>query len=93
METNYVYVVSFDGYLWGYGTEIYLLGVYSSRELAEKAVNVFKQKLRERNDLDDDIKYTLEPDITAIELDTTCELSFNSELEVGTVAFLGGYFE
>jgi len=93
METNYVYVVSFDGYLWGYGAEIYLLGIYSSRELAEKAVDVFKQKLRERDDLDDDIKYIIEPDITPIELNATGELIFNSELEVGTFACLGGYCE
>lgn len=73
-------------------TEIYLLGVYSSRELAEKTVNVFKQKLRERDDLDNDIKYTIEPDITAIELDATCELRFNSD-GVGTVACLGGFID
>ena len=80
METNYVYIVTFDGYLWGYGAEIYLLGVYSSRELAEEAVNSFKKRIAERDDIDCNI----EPDIKAIVVDHTyefCPIPFRQAIE------------
>lgn len=88
METNYVYMVSFDGYLNGYGSESYLLGIYSTRELAEEAVNVFKKRMAEREDIDCNI----EPDIRAIVVDHTYEFRVNPKSEeVKTAVYLGGY--
>ena len=89
METNYVYMVSFDGYLNSYGSESYLLGIYSTQELAEEAVNVFKKRIAEREDIDCDI----EPDIKAIVVDHTYELRIDPDWEVGTQVYLGGYIE
>lgn len=89
MENNYVYVVSFDGYLWGYGSESYLLGIYSTQELAEEAVNVFKKHIEEREDIDCNI----EPDIRAIVVDHTYELRIDPDWGVETQIYLGGYIE
>lgn len=90
METNYVYMVSFDGYLNGYGSESYLLGIYSTQELAEEAVNVFKKRIAERRE---DIDLCIGTDIKAIVVDHTYELRIDPGWEVATQVYLGGYIE
>lgn len=89
METNYAYMVTFDGYFWGYGTEIYLLGIYSTQELAKEAVDSFKKRIAASEDIDCNI----EPDIRAIVVDHTYELRIDPDWEVGTAVYLGGYIE
>ncbi len=89
METNYVYIVSFDGYLRGYGSESYLLGIYSTQELAEEAANAFKKRIAERDDID----FNVEPDIRAIVVDHTYELRIDPDWAVETQIYLGGYIE
>ena len=42
-EKKMMYLVTFDPYH-GYGAYIYALGVYSSKDAAEKAVSDFKEK-------------------------------------------------
>ena len=37
-----LYAVTYDGYDMAYGCEIYLYGVYSSKEKAEQIVNEYK---------------------------------------------------
>lgn len=88
METNYVYMVLFDGYMGLGGSENYLLGIYSTQELAEEAVNIFKKRIAEREDVYDNI----EPDIKAILVDHTYEFRVDPKSEeVKTAVYLGGY--
>lgn len=88
MESNDVYMVLFDGYMGFGGSENYLLGIYSTQELAEEAANVFKKRIAEREDVYEDI----EPNIKAIIVDHTYEfrVDLKSE-EVETAIYLGGY--
>ena len=89
MESNDVYMVLFDGYMGVGGSENYLLGIYSTQELAEEAANVFKKRIAEREDVYEDI----EPDIKAIAIDHTYELlRVDPKWEtVETAVYLGGY--
>lgn len=89
METNDVYMVSFDGYLNGYGSENYLLGIYSTQELAKEAVEIFKKRIAERKDIDCNI----ELGIRAIAVDHTYELRIDPGWSVGTAVYIGGYVE
>lgn len=88
METDYVYMVSFDGYMGVGGSENYLLGIYSTQELAEEAVDIFKKRIAEREDVYDNI----EPRIKPIVVDHTYEFRVDPKSEeVETSVYLGGY--
>lgn len=88
MKTDYVYMVSFDGYMGLGGSENYLLGIYSTQELAEEAVDLFKKRIAEREDVYENI----EPNIRAIIVDHTYEFRVNPKSEeVETAVYLGGY--
>ncbi len=85
-----LYLVHFDGYLMGYGSENYLLGVYSTREKAEEAVEKFKAEVKEA--IGGNIRW-IQLDIDAIYLDFTYALRIDPDCYVSTSIFLGGYAE
>ena len=46
-STNKVYVVTQDGYMNGYGSEIYLVGVFTDKKKAEKAASAERAMITE----------------------------------------------
>ena len=79
---NRVYVVTMDGWKGGWGTEIYLVGVYDSRDLAESVVNELETKGVEATWSEATINRTRK-----IEQHTWERESFQTD------AYLGGYVE
>ena len=89
-DKTMVYLVRFDGYLNGYGSENYLLGVYSSRKKAEEAVKKLNAEVEEA--LGEHFWY-IQAYIEGIRLDHTYELRVDPDFEVSTSIYLGGYVE
>ena len=93
-----MYLVTFDSYH-GYGAYIYTLGIYSSKDAAEKAISDFKEKFVGKkhpglNSLlaENDVKFK----ISEIEPDKTYEMKMGEEydFELFTTDIpLGGYAE
>ena len=95
-----MYLVTFDSYH-GYGAYIYTLGIYSSKDAAEKAISDFKEKFvgNEHPGLnkfelltENDVRFT----ISEIEPDKTYEMKMGEEYDselFTTDLFLGGYAE
>lgn len=81
-----LYLVHFDGHLPNYGSENYLLGVYSTIEKAEEAVMKLSAEVGENF-------WSMRPDIEEVELDFTYALRIHPDLYVSTPIFLGGYAE
>ena len=74
-----VYVVTADGYNQAYGSEIYLIGVYSSRVDAESVQNQYNKNVAK---------------VTAVILDQDYPLVFEDMNGTYTNEnYLGGYFE
>ncbi len=92
-DKTMLYLVRFDGYLHRYGSENYLLGVYSSRKKAEEAVEKFNADIKEM--LGEDFWYIrcIQVYIEGIILDHTYELRVDPDFEVSTQVYLGGYIE
>lgn len=90
-EFKKLFLVTFNGYHFdGYGSEIYLLGVYSSREEAEKACDKAEVDMKAMSD-----EYDTEihkPTINEVELDNS-KLIFENDHEFKTDVCLGGYAE
>lgn len=86
-----VYIVTFDGYHFdSYGSEIYLLGVYSSREKAEEAVKKAVADMKAMGDeYDSDVN---KPNIEEVELNESKRI-FEYSFEFKTDVCLGGYCE
>ena len=77
-----VYVVTFDGYTRMHGSQVYLLGVYSSREAADMAAADVPE--------DDDESVVT---IREVELNDTAEILYYGGTGYGTQHYLGGYDE
>ena len=99
-EKKMMYLVTFDPYNC-YGDYIYALGLYSSKDAAEKAISDFKEKFvgKEHPGLnkfelltENDVSFT----ISEIEPDKTYEMKIGEEYDFElfkTDIFLGGYAE
>lgn len=88
-DKTMLYLVRFDGYLMGYGSENYLLGVYSTRKKAEEAVEKFKENLKEKLDASSDLLIYTE----GIQLDHTYQWKIDPDWGVEAQVYLGGYIE
>lgn len=78
MKNNKAYVLTADGWTQGYGSEIYLMGVFFDKETAEK-------KAEEQD---------IHVSITEIEVNKIFPLKTNDLFEEKTNAYyLGGYVE
>ena len=92
-----LYVVVADGYVFeSYGTEMYLLGVFTSKELAEKCVeeNTKKDPYYKPNTKPG--LYDLVPEIMEIEGDKTFPLVRTAdphEIVYQSDYYIGGYIE
>ncbi len=86
-----LFLVTFNGYHFDeYGSEIYLLGIYSSREKAEEAVKKAVADMKAMGDeYDGDVN---EPNIEEIELDESKHI-FKNDWAFKTDVCLGGYAE
>ena len=84
-----VYVVTFNGYCGGYGADLYLLGVYNTRELADVAVEkAIVPMQQEDKHLIDCMR------VNEMEVDNTLDIKYNGTGEVAyTSGFIGGYIE
>jgi hypothetical protein len=76
-----VYIVTFDGYKGGYGSEIWLLGIYSTREAADKAADEVKEK------------FTSIVDVNEVVLDHTYDIILDEWGSLNSKIYLGGYIE
>ncbi|SDB15247.1 DUF7336 domain-containing protein [Eubacterium oxidoreducens] len=82
MKNNKVYVLTADGWTYGYGSDIYLLGVFFDKEMAE-------EKAKEHAEEQDDIYVK----ITEIEANKIFPLKTNDMKENTNDYYLGGYIE
>lgn len=89
-DKKMLYLVRFDGYLNGYGSENYLLGVYSTREKAQEAVEKLNAEVKEARG---ENFWYIQSYIEEIELDFTYALRTDPDWEVATQVYLGGYIE
>ena len=94
MDKTILYVVVADGYWYeGYGSKFYLLGVFTSEELAEKCVkentvpNPYYEQNRDHN------YWHLTPEIIKVERDKTYPLINNHDSEYMNANYIGGYME
>ena len=79
-----LYVVSYDGYLGGYGSELYLLGVFDNPDEAIAVKEAFDLKYDE---------YGLEANIDEIEPNQIYDVKVKRGLVAETSIYLGGYTE
>lgn len=79
-----LYVVSFEGYLGGCGSEVYLLGVFDNSDDAVAAKESFDLKYE---------SYGLEADIQEIVPNQTYDVKVKRGLAAETSIYLGGYVE
>lgn len=79
-----LYIVSFDGYFGGYGTEIYILGVYDDADKAIEAKEQFDSKYE---------RYGIIADIDEIVLNQEYDVTVRTDDAVSTSVCLGGYLE
>lgn len=89
-EKTMLYIVHFDGLLDGYGTENYLLGIYSTREKANEAVEEFEELLKENSI---NIEEYESPRIDGVILDHTYKVDIDPKYVVSTQVYLGGFLE
>ena len=92
-----VFIVTFNGYRDNYGSDIYLLGVYSSREKAEEACKKAVSDMRAINRAHPNDYYPYdpenhEPNIEEIDLDKSKPIG-GDEYVFNTDICLGGYCE
>ncbi len=90
-QTN-VYLVTFDGNLDPYGTETFLLGIYSTKELAEAAAKKFSEEVKAAKVAEFDVT----ADINTIILDHTYKTEIDDSLytpQIYSLVYLGGYCE
>ena len=85
-----VYMVTFNGYHEDYGSRIYLLGIYSSREKAEEAVKKAVDDMKAMSDEYDSSDN--EATINEIDLDESHRI-FEAYSTFMTDICLGGYVE
>lgn len=90
-KTKKLFLVTFNGYHFDpYGSKIYLLGIYSSREKAEEACNKAEFYMKAMSDeYDGDVN---KPTIKEVELDEFKRV-FEKSSEFRTDVCLGGYAE
>ena len=77
MKNNKAYVLTADGWTHGYGSELYLMGVFFDKETAEK-------KAEEQD---------VHVSITEIEANKVFPLKTNAFFEETNAYYLGGYIE
>ena len=76
-----VYLVTFDGYNNYDGSEIYLLGIYSNREVADKAADKFKEE------------FIPNVQVREVILDHTYSVETGRWIGFSSQIYLGGYIE
>ena len=79
-----IYIVSFDGWLGGYGSEIYILGVYDDPDKAIEAKELFDRKYE---------NYDLVADIDEVVLNQEYDVKVKECDAASTSVCLGGYLE
>lgn len=82
-----LYLVSFDGYLGaygGYGSEIYILGIYDDPDKAIEAKERFDRKYE---------KYDVAADIEEVVINQEYDVSVEKNARLSTYIYLGGYAE
>ena len=77
--SNTLYLVTFDGYCGGYGSEIYCGGIFDNKEKAEEYI---------RNDVN-----LLEDRCLISELHLNVGLKTSDVVNISTDIYLGGYCE
>ena len=90
-DKTMVYLVHFDGYLASYGSENYLLGVYSSREKADEAIQKFKDDLKGK--IGGDFLHFVPCNVEGVLIDHTYKWEVDPYWYIATQIFLGGYAE
>ena len=79
-----VYLVVFDGWLAGYGSIIYLLGVYDNENKANEIAASFNKKYEEE---------LIEAYVEEVDLNHTYDEEQYGDLEIRTPICLGSYVE
>ena len=79
-----VYLVVFDGWLAGYGSIIYLLGVYDSKNKANEIAASFNKKYEEE---------FIEAYVEEVDLNHTYDEEQYGDWEIRTPICLGSYVE
>lgn len=96
-----LYLVTCEGFVDGYGTEIFLIGIFTTEEQAiierDKVISQMKAKFEELNDsgyYDDDIKDCGERfRITPVRKNEACSLKWENYTGFVNDYYLGGYVE
>ena len=79
-----VYLVVFDGWLAGYGSNIYLLGVYDNENKANEIAASFNKKYEEE---------LVEAYVEEVDLNHTYDEEREGDWAIRTPIYLGGYVE
>ncbi len=90
-----LFLVTFDGHNDEYGSEIYLIGIYSSREKAEEACKkavAEMEAIHRANSSDEYDAEAHEPTIDEVELDESKSIH-GGKYKFITDVYLGGYAE
>lgn len=82
---NKVYLVIFDGYLQGWGSYAYLLGIYDSESKAKEAIATLPDELR--------VEFSERVEIHEVEVDNTQKVHKDLIGDYFTDIMLGGYAE
>lgn len=82
---NKVYLVTFDGYMQGWGSYTYLLGIYDSESKAKEAVATLPDVLRG--------EFSDRVEIHKVEVNNTQEVYMDFIDDYFTDIMLGGYAE
>lgn len=100
MSNSIVYMVTFDGYFGTYGSEEYLLGIFSSLEEAEAAAKKYVDFANTHLDLDNGKKWIKEwikesYKIRQVPFGEALPLTYEDSYAefIKTKVYLGGYVE
>ena len=85
-----LYIVTFDGSTDGYGSDIYLLGVFDSEEAAEAAVAKLDESVRDTARINEG---TLNESFDVEKIEEDASEYYDGPLCFQTSAYLGGYHE
>ncbi len=79
-----LYIVSYDGFIGGFGIELYILGVYDDPDKAIAAKESFDKEYEQ---------FGIEADIQEVVLNEAYDVKVKPKDSVTTSIFLGGYIE